>query len=375
MFDRRPPRLAAAMDRRQFLRLGGVGLVGAALLTTNGVPLLAQTASRLQAEAEEAAERYDVPAELLLAVGYVNTRWEMPPPGTTPYEEGNPHGRGAYGIMQLLQNPSDNTLGEAARLTGISEAELKSDRAANILGGAAVLAGIKGDPAPVDLGAYYDAVAQYGESQEYANAVYAVLRDGASLTISTGERVVLAPQEGVGPRALRAPRSAGQYRGSTWWGASSRNYTNASRPPRIDKIIVHVAQGSYTGTLNWFRDSRAQASAHYTVGSRGQVGQSVKEADIAWHAGWWSYNKTSVGIEHEGYVSDPDWFTNAMYNSSARLSAYLCKKYRIPVDRDHIIGHNEVPGCPGAGGGEYCHTDPGRYWSWGRYMDLVRSYR
>lgn len=364
------------MDRREFLRLGGAGVAGAALLaTTNATPLFAQTTSALQEQAGEAERKHKVPAELLLAMGYVNTRWEMPPPETTPYEEGDIHGRGAYGIMQLMQNPSVNTLGEAARLTRISESKLKTDRAANILGGAAVLARIKGSPAPDDLNAYYDAVVEYGDSQQYANAVYEVLKAGATLTISTGERVVLAPQSEAETRALRAALARGQYPRSTWYGASSNNFTYASRPPTINKVIIHVAQGSYWGTINWFQDSRAQASAHYTVGTKGQVGQSVREDDIAWHAGWWDYNKTSIGIEHEGYISDRRWFTDAMYHSSAKLSAYLCKRYSIRANRNHIIGHHEVPGCPGAGGGVSCHTDPGRHWNWDRYIKLVRYYK
>lgn len=159
------------------------------------------------------------------------------------------------------------------------------------------------------------------------------------------------------------------YSGSTWYGAYSGNYTSASRPSSnpINKIIVHVTQGSWSSAINWFRDSRAQVSAHYTVrSSDGFIGQSVQEKDIAWHAGNWTYNQTSIGIEHEGYVSDPKWFTDAMYRSSARLSAYLCKKYRIPVDRSHIIGHNEVPGAT--------HTDPGGNWNWTKYMSYVREY-
>jgi hypothetical protein len=377
MFDERSSGLPLDMDRRRFLRLGGVGIVGAALLaTTNASPLVAQAPSRLQREVQTAAQKYKVPPELLLAMGYVNTGWEMPPPETTPYEEGDLHGRGAYGIMQLMQNPSENTVGEAARLTGLDEAELKADRAANILGGAAVLARIKGRAAPEDINAYYDAVAEYGDSQEYANSVYQTLKDGASLTISTGERVVLAPQEDAETRALRVTLARGQWSGSTWYGASSRNYTRASRPPTINKIIIHVAQGSYSGTLNWFRDPRARASAHYTVARNGRVGQSVRHDDIAWHAGWWSYNKTSIGIEHEGYIAYPGyWFTNTMYNRSAKLSAYLCKRYRIRADRRHIIGHNQVPGCSGAGGGVGCHTDPGRGWDWKKYINMVQKYK
>ena len=159
------------------------------------------------------------------------------------------------------------------------------------------------------------------------------------------------------------------YSGSTWHGAYSGNYTVASRPSSnaIDKIVVHVTQGSWSSAINWFNDSRAGVSAHYTVrSSDGVIGQSVQEKDIAYHAGYWPYNQTSIGIEHEGYVSDPKWFTDAMYRSSARLSAYLCKKYGIPTDRAHIIGHNEVPSAT--------HTDPGGNWNWTTYIDYVRSY-
>jgi N-acetyl-anhydromuramyl-L-alanine amidase AmpD len=68
------------------------------------------------------------------------------------------------------------------------------------------------------------------------------------------------------------------------------------------------------------------------------VARSVQEKDIAWHAGNWKYNKTSIGIEHGGYIDDPRWFIDSMYRSSAKLAAYLCRKYGMPVDR-----HNEVP--------------------------------
>jgi hypothetical protein len=290
------------------------------------------------AEFGAAAEKYEVPEELLLAMGYVNTRWEMPPPDASDYEkgkpkEGSPESRGSYGIMQLVQNPSEDTLGEAAGLTGISEERLKTDRARNIRGGAAVLAERQGDTKPADLNEWYDAVAEYGGGPAYADQVYETLQKGASAKISTGEEVTLAPQEGVEPQERFTTQATGEYSGSTWYGASSYNYTAANRPSsnRIDKIIIHVTQGSWSGTINWFQDSRAQASAHYTVrSSDGFIGQSVAEKDIAWHAGNWAYNQTSIGIEHEGYVEYPNyWFTDAMYRSSARLSAYLAKKYSI----------------------------------------------
>jgi N-acetyl-anhydromuramyl-L-alanine amidase AmpD len=163
--------------------------------------------------------------------------------------------------------------------------------------------------------------------------------------------------------------SSAGYPDSTYYAASSNNYTSADRPSShpIDKIVIHVTQGSWSGSLNWFSNPNAGVSAHYTVRSDdGFIGQSVHEKDIAYHAGNWPYNQTSVGIEHEGYVSDPSWFTEDMYRSSARLTAYLCKKYAIPADRQHILGHNEVP--------EATHTDPGQYWDWDKYMGYVRDY-
>ena len=110
----------AAMDRRDFLRIGGTGLAGAVLLGGAG-GALARTGS-LREEFQEAAREYRVPVELLLAIGYVNTLWEMPPPSASDYEPGDLSGRGAYGIMQLVQNPWTDTLGRAASLTGLSEA-------------------------------------------------------------------------------------------------------------------------------------------------------------------------------------------------------------------------------------------------------------
>ena len=195
------------MDRRRFLKLSGAGLAGTLLLSMMGTgEVFAQSASKLEQEFGEAAARYAVPVEILLAMGYVNTRWEMPPPQASPYEGGEIEGRGTYGIMALVRNPSADTLGEAAKLTGIAEAELKTDRKANILGGAALLARSQGEK-PLKLnewfgavngeggnGKTYEAVAGVGGGKLYADQVIETLRRGAVAEISTGEKVSLRPQ-------------------------------------------------------------------------------------------------------------------------------------------------------------------------------------
>jgi hypothetical protein len=208
--ESRPEAESGMMDRRAFLRISAAGLAGVALFgSLDSAGALVQKdpppTSSLLAEFKEAAEKHDVPMALLMAMGYVNTRWEMPPPGANVYAVGDPHGWGSYGIMALVQNPISDTLGEASRLTGIPEEKLKTDRAANIRGGAALLAASRGPSDSAHPNAWYRAVAGrglaggidyaavsgIGGGQLYAEQVFEVLQTGASGTTFNGESVVL----------------------------------------------------------------------------------------------------------------------------------------------------------------------------------------
>lgn len=195
-----------AMDRRDFLKMSGAGLAGAALLGTLGSGASAKSASpKLTAEFEDAADEYGVPAIILMAMGYINTRWAMPAPDTNEYRRGELHGWGSYGIMALVKNPFSDTLGEASRLTGISEERLKSDRRSNIRGGAALLAEALGTDQPTMLegfrgamsgrgkagGKNYDAVAGVGSGELYADQVFEAVVNGASEMIR-GEEISLS---------------------------------------------------------------------------------------------------------------------------------------------------------------------------------------
>ncbi|WP_369213906.1 N-acetylmuramoyl-L-alanine amidase [Streptomyces flavofungini] len=168
-------------------------------------------------------------------------------------------------------------------------------------------------------------------------------------------------------RAIAAARAV-DYPGAEWVPASTSNYTAASRPSTyaIDRVIIHVTQETYADTLAIFKNPAKQVSAHYVVRSKdGHIAQCVRERNVGWHAGNWSYNTRSIGIEHEGWVDKPEYFTNAMYEESAALTAAICTKYDIPRDREHILGHHQVPGSD--------HTDPGPNWDWSRYIRLVNS--
>lgn len=214
MHSERPERASAAtgwaMDRRDFLKLSGASLAGAAVLGAfaRSVEAEATASPKLVAEFEDAANEYGVPAVMLMAMGYVNTRWAMPVPETNEYRRGELHGWGSYGIMALVQNPFSDTLGEASKLTGISEGKLKKDRRSNIRGGAALLAEALGTGQPETLegfrgamsgrgkagGKNYDAVAGVGAGELYAEQVFEAVVNGASEMIR-GEEVALSARK------------------------------------------------------------------------------------------------------------------------------------------------------------------------------------
>lgn len=192
-----------------------------------------------------------------------------------------------------------------------------------------------------------------------------LLRGGAALGIAATTGLVSA-----GPALARSGRAAApaDYPGAEWVPADPANFTVADRPSQypVDYVVIHVTQERYADALAIFQNPAKQVSIHYLVRSAdGHLAQTVHEKDIAWHAGNWDYNTRSIGIEHEGYVDDPSWFTDALYTSSASVTAAVCAAYGIPKDREHIIGHVEVPGST--------HTDPGPHWDWARYIDLVNG--
>lgn len=131
-----------------------------------------------------------------------------------------------------------------------------------------------------------------------------------------------------------------------------------------DYVVVHTMQGYYAGSISWFQNPAANVSAHYCMRSEdGEITQMVRNQDRAWHVG--NSNSVALGIEHEGYVDDASWYTWETYLSSARLARWLCDEFQIPVDRDHIVGHVELP--------NQTHTDPGPHWDWDLYMALVHD--
>lgn len=144
-----------------------------------------------------------------------------------------------------------------------------------------------------------------------------------------------------------------------WTGTPNKE--SGRRGFRPEAIVVHIMDGTLVGTDAWFANPASKVSAHYGIGTTGQVHQYVGESDTAWHAGrrsrpTWRLirpnpnpNFYTVGIEHEGRADTP--WSEAMLATGTQLAALVCNRWSIPVDRDHIIGHREIyalKSCPGS---------------------------
>ncbi|MBO0820909.1 MAG: N-acetylmuramoyl-L-alanine amidase [Nocardiopsaceae bacterium] len=154
------------------------------------------------------------------------------------------------------------------------------------------------------------------------------------------------------------------------------NYDLARRPAdglKIDSIVIHDTEATYDNTVSVFADPAHRAASNYVVqSSTGDVTEMVRPGDVAWATGNWYYNSHSVSIENEGFAAQPAWFTPAEYRTDAVLVRYLARKYGVPLDREHIVGHDNVGGENNAEN-KTQHTDPGPYWNWDYFMALVRG--
>lgn len=172
-------------------------------------------------------------------------------------------------------------------------------------------------------------------------------------------------------------RLSTDYANANWDPAASCNYSSRNGAA-ITAVTVHTMQGSYAGSISWFQNCSAGVSAHYMIrSSDGQITQMVLEGEKAWHVG--SENTYTIGLEHEGYVNDPTWYTTAMYTSSAALVKDITQSgYGIPPlscyngtsqgvlnECYRIKGHSHFP--------SQTHTDPGTNWNWPYYYSLIND--
>src|SRR5205814_4106818 len=365
-------------------------VVAAILILAQASPASATPASSLQSAFAAAASEFRVPQNILLAVSYVVSRWET---------DTQPSAAGGYGPMQLLDAssapPSDEKgaggkgltpsggsgvrgIAAASAASGVSPSQIKTSAAQNIRAGAGLLAAYARDAVgatPTDPGKWYGAVAKYSSSDEssvalgFADDVFAVMKKGAARTTTSGDSVALAAtktspdtsttgsltlldRKHTGfdcPNTVQCRFIPAAYHQNSKDPGDYGNFDLARREAdglAVRFVVIHDAETDYQTTIKIFQDSLNYVSAHYVVrSSDGQITQMVDTKNVAWHAGNWNVNMHAIGYEHEGFaIQGTTWYTEAMYQASAALTKHLAAEYGIPLDRAHIIGHDDIPG-------------------------------
>lgn len=139
-------------------------------------------------------------------------------------------------------------------------------------------------------------------------------------------------------------------------------YFSSRNNKMIDLVVIHTTVGFYEGTVKYFQSNDRKVSAHYVVKEDGSdVTQMVDETLAAHHAGnvsnpnpkyyrGYNPNWNSIGIENADNNNPAGHDRTGQYKTLAVLVRDICKRWSIPIDRDHICGHRELydkKTCPG----------------------------
>lgn len=312
-----------------------------------------------------AAQEFGVPVGLLKSYGQLQSNWAQV--SESMY--------GSWGIMGVVENEKVQQISQAAELLQVTPEQIKQDAATNIRAAAALLNHFfKQQTGGTTADKWYAAVCRLTGipeadlQQSLANRVYAVWEQGSKSVSIWGEIIDLKPAtadagfvplEKITDRPLQTEL---QGNGTPDYAAAVYNLTTCnfnSRPSgaAIRYYFVHyIAVGTYEGTISWFKNCSAQASAHYVVrNSDGLVTQMVDEEDRAWSQGVTEYNDQGIGVEHEVLATNlAMWESQPMLASAGRLAADVCNRNNIPKQRranngeSGIYGHSDVRAtdCP-----------------------------
>jgi hypothetical protein len=151
--------------------------------------------------------------------------------------------------------------------------------------------------------------------------------------------------------------------------APSPNYS--ARGAKVDLIVIHDCEGSYTSAVSWFGQKASQVSAHVVLKEDGtEASQCVDFGAKAWHA--MDFNSRSIGIEMGGFAARG--FPEVEWDSCARVTAYLLRAYGLPASWAHGgqgAGFTSHYDLGRAGGG---HSDPTRDVTvWQSFVNRVQA--
>lgn len=96
-------------------------------------------------------------------------------------------------------------------------------------------------------------------------------------------------------------------------------------------VLMHTQVGNNPGTVSWFNDPAAQASAHFCIAQDGSIVQMgpIGKGWVAWHAA--AANLAWYGIEHADDGNPANPLTAAQITASAQLVECLSAFAAFPL--------------------------------------------
>jgi hypothetical protein len=347
-------------------------VIGIGILAT--VALLADPARRLWIyfsqdihTAVQRTERYRVPEDILLAMAYADNRLHVfAEPKRLAWIRMMPW-RPERTITSTYLSDANETVEAVLR-----DPTLSLGATAEILAGRFNFS--LEDPHVLEN--WRSALEQWGSlqmplsNQLYADYVLHLVNDGFIGTEDHGKPIeVKGWKQALKPRTVAWPTKPLGLQGLSlpYIPVSRAGY--ASEPlqnRKITHIIIHATENDFFTIADYLARPSTRVGTHYLVrASDGFAIQMADERAIIYHDA--CFNDNTIGIEHEGYsASGKLWFSDKLYKASAKIVRDIASRYQIPLDREHILGHNEAPDCSD-------HTDPGSQWDWAKYMNYVQE--
>lgn len=127
---------------------------------------------------------------------------------------------------------------------------------------------------------------------------------------------------------------------------STPNFTQGRQGQKIQGVIIHWAVGTIESANTTFQNRSRNTSAHYGV-QDDTVFQWVDDGSTAYHAGNWTVNTQTIGIEHSAQPGRDA--SQATLETSAQLIADLSKKHGFAINSSTVRPHNAIKAtqCPG----------------------------
>jgi peptidoglycan hydrolase-like protein with peptidoglycan-binding domain len=167
-----------------------------------------------------------------------------------------------------------------------------------------------------------------------------------------GERYGFSVVRGSAPKPPTPTH--GRMPRATWRPIRVNHTPNGQQAVR--GVVIHIMDGSLAGTDSWFRNPKAQASAHFGTGKHGQLYQWVSTKDRAWAQA--NGNRTWLSIENEGRGGEA--LTRQQIERCAQVLAWAHRIYGVPLQvatspGGRGLGHHSMGGpswghgaCPGS---------------------------